>query len=66
MIHSLQHIKLGLHVILALVQDDLLFLVELGFFAELITLRFGAEEISLCFQSLGSFVSFHTNIREQD
>ncbi len=65
-IHSVQQIKLGLHVILVLVQDDLLFLVELGFFTELITLRFGAEEISLYFQSLASFVSLHTIIREQD
>lgn len=65
-IQSLQHIKLGLHVILVLVQDDLLFLVELGFFTELITLRFGAEEVSLYFQSLGSFVSLHTIFGEQD
>lgn len=31
-----------------------IFLVELGFYTELITRRFGAKEISLYFQSLGS------------
>lgn len=40
-----------LHVIHALVQDDLLSLAKLGFFTELIILRFGAEKVSLCFQS---------------